>query len=91
MEVSDEDRKEAEKLKNAGNEHLTCGRAPLAIDCYTKAITLDPRNAVFYCNRAAAFTKDGQFEAAVKDCDEATLIDPNYAKAYSRLGYILVS
>lgn len=49
--VSDADKKEAERLKNAGNDHLTAGRAGLAVECYSKAIALDPTNVVFYSNR----------------------------------------
>jgi tetratricopeptide (TPR) repeat protein len=45
------DLKEAERLKGCGNEHLSAGRAGLAIECYSKAIALDPSNTVFYSNR----------------------------------------
>lgn len=49
--ASDEDKKEAERLKGCGNDHMSAGRVGLAIECYSKAIALDPSNTVFYSNR----------------------------------------
>lgn len=37
-------------------------------------------------DRAAAYTHIGQFSIAINDCLKALEIDPNYWKAYSRLG-----
>lgn len=51
VQVNEADMKEAERLKGCGNDHLSAGRAGLAIECYTKAIALDPSNTVFYSNR----------------------------------------
>lgn len=36
--------------------------------------------------RAAAYTQMRQFNEAIKDCLKSIEIDPNYSKAYSRLG-----
>lgn len=36
--------------------------------------------------RAAAHMKVSDNEAAIKDCKEAIRIDPNFSKAYRRLG-----
>lgn len=51
-----------------------------------RAIQLDGRNAVYYCNRAAVQSKLGNHAAAIKDCHTALSIDPSYSKAYGRLG-----
>lgn len=51
-----------------------------------RAITLDSRNAVYYCNRAAVHSKLGNHTLAIKDCNTALSIDPSYSKAYGRLG-----
>lgn len=51
-----------------------------------RAIQLDGRNAVYYCNRAAAHSKIGNYQQAIKDCHTALSIDPSYSKAYGRLG-----
>ena len=57
-----------------------------AIESYTKAIALDPTNAVYFSNRAAAYSSKGDHAAAVEDGKRAIEVDPSFAKAYSRLG-----
>lgn len=54
--------------------------------CFCRAIQLDGQNAVYYCNRAAAYSKIGDHQQAIKDCHTALSIDPSYSKAYGRLG-----
>lgn len=41
-----------------------------------------------WCIRAAALTQIQQYEAAVQDCQKSIAINPNYSKAYSRLGFV---
>jgi Flp pilus assembly protein TadD len=45
-----------------------------------RAITLDATNPIFYCNRAAAFSRIGEFQKAVDDCNKAIRFDPKYGK-----------
>ena len=52
----------------------------------SSAIELDPSNQVFYCNRAAAYSKMNNHYAAVEDCKRAIDMDPTYGKAYGRMG-----
>lgn len=47
---------------------------------------MDPYNQVFYCNRAAAHSKMNNHYAAIEDCQRAIDMDPNYGKAYGRMG-----
>ncbi|XP_058789039.1 small glutamine-rich tetratricopeptide repeat-containing protein alpha-like [Phymastichus coffea] len=77
---------EAEKLKNEGNALMKIEKYQEALLNYTKAIELDNKNAVFYCNRAAVYSKLSNHQQAIKDCQLALSIDPNYSKAYGRLG-----
>ncbi|KPJ03423.1 Small glutamine-rich tetratricopeptide repeat-containing protein alpha [Papilio xuthus] len=84
-------RAEAEKLKNEGNDCMKAEKYREAFDKYTKAIKIDPRNEVFYCNRAAAHFKLGEHEAAIADCMEALVLQPNYGKAHGRLGLALAA
>ncbi|XP_044125082.1 small glutamine-rich tetratricopeptide repeat-containing protein alpha isoform X1 [Bufo gargarizans] len=88
---TDEDVAEAEWLKTEGNEQMKVENFESAIAFYTKAIDLNPRNAVYFCNRAAAYSKIGNYAGAVRDCEEAITIDPSYSKAYGRMGLALSS
>ncbi|KAI5062152.1 hypothetical protein GOP47_0022691 [Adiantum capillus-veneris] len=76
----------AEAFKAQGNTSMANSHFVEAIDLYTMAISLCGDNAVYYSNRAAAHTQVGKYEAAIADSNKAIQLDPNYSKAYSRLG-----
>ncbi|NXU71738.1 SGTB protein, partial [Oreotrochilus melanogaster] len=86
-----EDVEKADQLKDEGNNHMKEENYDAAVDCYTRAIELDPNNAVYYCNRAAAQSKLNKYSEAIKDCKRAIAIDPKYSKAYGRMGLALTS
>ncbi|XP_034836198.1 small glutamine-rich tetratricopeptide repeat-containing protein alpha-like [Maniola hyperantus] len=85
------ERDEAERLKNEGNELMKADRYREALAKYSRAIELDPRNSVYFCNRAAAHFKMGAHESAVADCTAALALQPNYGKAHGRLGIALTA
>ncbi|GBM88423.1 Small glutamine-rich tetratricopeptide repeat-containing protein alpha [Araneus ventricosus] len=76
----------AEKCKAQGNVLVQQGKHSMAEIEFTKAICLNERNPVYYCNRADTRIKQGQYQKAVADCHRAFNLDPQYAKAYARLG-----
>ncbi|XP_053490794.1 small glutamine-rich tetratricopeptide repeat-containing protein alpha [Ictalurus furcatus] len=82
---------EAEQLKSDGNDQMKVENFSAAVEFYSKAIQINPQNAVYYCNRAAAYSKLGNYAGAVRDCECAIGIDPNYSKAYGRMGLALSS
>lgn len=84
--VSPERKDEAESLKNDGNRLMKEEKYQEALNVYNKAISLDATNPVFYCNRAAAFSRLGDYYRAAEDCKMSLKYDPNYSKAYGRLG-----
>ncbi|XP_053680059.1 small glutamine-rich tetratricopeptide repeat-containing protein beta-like [Anopheles nili] len=84
--VSPERKQEAEITKNEGNRLMKEEKYMEAVQTYTKAINLDATNPVFYCNRAAAFSRLGDYVHAAEDCQMALRHDPNYSKAWGRLG-----
>ncbi|KAG6371676.1 putative stress-induced protein STI1 [Boletus reticuloceps] len=84
---SAEDKKKAEKHKQTGNTQMSAKKYDAAIDSYSKAIALDPTNAVYFSNRAAAHSSKGDHTSAVEDARKAIEVDPSFVKAYSRLGH----
>ncbi|XP_065095765.1 small glutamine-rich tetratricopeptide repeat-containing protein beta-like [Ochlerotatus camptorhynchus] len=84
--VSPERKQEAENLKNEGNRLMKEEKYQEALNTYSKAINRDATNPVFYCNRAAAYSRMGDYQSAADDCRMSLRYDPNYSKAYGRLG-----
>ncbi|XP_025823271.1 small glutamine-rich tetratricopeptide repeat-containing protein isoform X3 [Panicum hallii] len=76
----------AESFKSRGNEFMRSNQHLKAVELYTCAIALSRKNAIYYCNRAAAYTLLNMNNEAIVDCLKSIEIDPNYSKAYSRLG-----
>ncbi|PPQ92548.1 hypothetical protein CVT25_010381 [Psilocybe cyanescens] len=75
----------AEDLKTQGNELFHQKQYQPAHRKYTEAIKADPANAVYYANRAACSLASKEYLDAAADAIKATELDPNYAKAWSRL------
>ena len=57
-----------------------------AIDLYSKAIAISPMNPIYLSNRAAAYSASHKHAEACTDAELAVAADPNYTKAWSRLG-----
>ncbi|MED6170528.1 hypothetical protein PIB30_031870 [Stylosanthes scabra] len=78
----------AESLKSLGNKAMQSKKYHDAIELYNCAIVVHEKSAVYYCNRAAAYTEIKKYAEAIQDCYRSIEIDPNYSKAYSRLGLV---
>ncbi|KAL2131792.1 hypothetical protein VTI74DRAFT_4593 [Chaetomium olivicolor] len=83
---TDDQKKQAESLKSKGNAAMAAKDYTTAIDLYTQALALHPGNAIFLSNRAAAYSAAKDHESAKADAEAAVAIDPQYTKAWSRLG-----
>lgn len=82
-------KKQAETLKNQGNQALQNGNIDEAIQLYSDAIKSDPENAALFSNRSAAYCKKGKYMEALTDAETAAQINPKWSKAYSRKGAAL--
>jgi len=86
VKISPERKLEAENVKNEGNCLMKEEKYQEALIAYSRAISLDATNPVFYCNRAAAYSRLGDYQKAADDCKMSLRYDPSYSKAYGRLG-----
>eukprot|EP00308_Calcidiscus_leptoporus_P024443 CAMPEP_0119378592 /NCGR_PEP_ID=MMETSP1334-20130426/49016_1 /TAXON_ID=127549 /ORGANISM="Calcidiscus leptoporus, Strain RCC1130" /LENGTH=615 /DNA_ID=CAMNT_0007397857 /DNA_START=63 /DNA_END=1906 /DNA_ORIENTATION=+ len=77
-------RKRAEAHKEAGNVAYKRGRYDAAVQEYAEAMALDPENATYCCNRAAALLMLEQAQPALLDAQRALALDPTLLKAHSR-------
>ena len=76
---------DAEAAKSKGNAFLSAKKYADAVSAYTEAVRIWP-NAVYYSNRAAAYTHMHMYDDAIADCRKAIELKPDFSKAYSRLG-----
>ncbi|XP_067906472.1 RNA polymerase II-associated protein 3 isoform X2 [Heterodontus francisci] len=72
--------------KEKGNNYFKEGKYDEAIECYTRAMTMDPYNPVFPTNRASTFIKMKKYAVAESDCNLAIALDKSFLKAYLRRG-----
>ncbi|CAG8773131.1 13339_t:CDS:2, partial [Cetraspora pellucida] len=90
-ELSEEQRKKAEELKVAGNLKVAEKDYRAAVKLYGEAIAINENNAVYYANRAAAYSQLGEHDKSIEDAMKSSQLDPSYSKAYSRLGHAYFS
>jgi tetratricopeptide (TPR) repeat protein len=75
-------------LVNRGNAKAALGNRRGAIDDYTAALKLNPKDAAAYINRGIAKTALGDYQGAIEDCTAALKFDPNLADAYNNRGFV---
>ena len=68
------------EAKERGNEFFKEGKFPESIKEYSEAIKRNPDDHVLYSNRAASYTKLGEYNMAVKDCDISIKLNPKFGK-----------
>ncbi|CAG8611493.1 15803_t:CDS:10 [Funneliformis mosseae] len=91
VKLTEEQKKKAEELKSEGNRKVSEKDFEAAVKLYSEAIEINGNNAVYYSNRAAAYSQLGQHHKAIEDAIKSSQIDPSYSKAYGRLGHAYFS
>ncbi|RUS20899.1 hypothetical protein BC937DRAFT_94090 [Endogone sp. FLAS-F59071] len=76
--------KSADDLKRKGNEQFTRKDYVSAINTYTQALGLEPRNDLLLSNRAQAYLNLNQFHKAQDDAEEAWNVSKTNIKARFR-------
>jgi len=59
-----------------------------AIEDFSQAIRLDPKNAQYYYKRGITYGNLNQHQRAIEDFNEAIRLNPKYAEAYSNRGFV---
>ena len=76
----------ADQMFQRGNFLIMIGQMEMAIEAYSYAIDLDPRNANAYTGRGVAYANNGKFDCAIEDYDRAIDLKPDDAIAYYNRG-----
>lgn len=75
-------------LRSAGDEAFKSGDHSAAIEAWSQCLNLTKNNRPFssklHLNRATAYLKTKNYDAAVKDCNLAIYYNEKYLKAYLR-------
>src|SRR5262249_56302547 len=61
-----------------------------AVDCFSRAIEINPDLAIAHHNRGLALEQESPAEA-IASFRQAARIDPNFAEAHAKLGNLLLS
>ena len=59
-----------------------------AIELYSKAIEVDPKNAYTYYCRGFSFYRSKKYDKALKDYNKAVELAPNYSLVYNKRGKV---
>jgi stress-induced-phosphoprotein 1 len=79
----------AETYKNKGNTEYQAGNYPAAVENYTYAIEMEPKNHIYVTNRSTAYAAMKQWEKSLKDADKAIALKSDWAKGFFRKGIAL--
>ena len=79
----------AKEWKDKGNGLVKEKKYKEALDCYSKAIEIDPNDPILYSNRSAMHLNLSEFKEALEDAEKALSIKSDYGKAYLRKGKAL--
>ncbi|KAL7282027.1 hypothetical protein ACG7TL_003494 [Trametes sanguinea] len=79
----------ADALKEEGNKAFQAKDYDKAIECFSKALEIDPNNFVLWSNRSAAKAGKRQYQAALEDAEQCIKINPTWSKGYARKGAAL--
>jgi len=90
-EMSEVDVARSEEIKAQANKLFVEKKWGEAEEAYSRAIELNPTNAILYANRSATQLNSEAYGAAITDAAKAIELDPTYVKGYYRRGCAYVS
>jgi len=81
----------AESFKEKGNEFFKKGDFERAIENYTYATEMDPKNHIFMTNRSLCYASMKNWAKSLRDADKAIALKPDWEKGWYRRGVALAS
>ncbi|KAL0023061.1 hypothetical protein WJX79_006834 [Trebouxia sp. C0005] len=76
---------EAAEAKDAGNDLFRHGDFTGSLQAYDQSLSVAPKCAAVYCNKAAALAKLQRYEEAIAAAKQALSLNRNYSKARRRM------
>ena len=73
-----------DELKSKGNECFKQGQFELALEFYSKALSVSPSNHIALSNRSVAFYKLGKYNSALEDANKCVETNKSWAKGHLR-------
>ena len=73
-----------DKLKEEGNNYVKEKRYQDAVECYSAALKLKPREHTVFSNRSLAYLRIGKLEEALSDAQMCVEVCPKFARGYMR-------
>jgi len=83
-------KKKAEELKAIGNEHFKKKEFDKAMEIYSEAIQIYPKELTLYLNRAGVYHEKKEYKKVIEDCNyviENTFDFQKKGRAYGRMGF----
>lgn len=77
---------QAEKQKNLGNDAFKAGNFAKAIEYYTYATELDPKNPVYFTNRSMCYFKMQEWAKSLRDAEKSIALNGSWVKGFYRAG-----
>ncbi|CAD8045608.1 unnamed protein product [Paramecium primaurelia] len=81
--------KQSERLLNEGWALNNLNKYQEAIECYDKAISINPKNDLAWSNKGWALNSLNKYQEAIECYDKAISFNPKYDFAWNNKGYAL--
>jgi len=79
----------AEGYKNKGNDEFKKGNYEKAIEFYTYATEMDPKNHIYYTNRSTCYAQMKKWDKSLRDAEKSLSIKADWEKGHYRKGIAL--
>jgi len=79
----------AEAYKEKGNAEFKAGNYEKAIENYTYATEMDPKNHIYFTNRSMCYASMKKWEKSLRDADKSVALNSNWEKGHYRRGIAL--